>query len=285
MTNDTPNTDAGSSESPETLIFDRQQRNMTDICYDPNYDPKDNPLEGILSPSHRKLMQAAFTPEKMDEVLVTGFTNALPSSIPLIKGIEWILRSNGNFTTRVNQERITIALLAAASQTSNLALHMYIVLADENILKEEKAGEKLDEVELSVSNIANILVLTGMYAGVDKLSGGLGILVGTLKELTKICEKAIAYKKKKEYEQQNVPGNEKWDLTTDRDYPLTPKKVADQLSNLFQPQLHDQADSHELMEHIADLNARLKKIEEQGQPSEPKKESRDRKEAPEEAEA
>lgn len=193
--------------------------------------PKDNstldatddtsPLFTMLKPAERIKLQEAYTPERMDEVLMGGFMKFLPVATPLIEGMRDILRYDPDFSKRVIQERITIALLAAGAQTTNLAIHIYIVMADKTLVTQEQfslsynpdyQAHNHDETPLSVNDIANVLILTGMYTGIDKLSGGIGVLAATLGLLSS--------------------------LTKQEGTSLDPGDVVHSIQKLFEPQLH-----------------------------------------------
>jgi alkylhydroperoxidase/carboxymuconolactone decarboxylase family protein YurZ len=88
--------------------------------------------------------------------------------------------------SRLDRERCIIALLASRGEESTLAIHIYIAMAE---------GVTPDE-------IANIILLTGVYSGVSNFTNGLGVLLkmttvlrGLIKEEEGELESAVALEK------------------------------------------------------------------------------------------
>ena len=71
-----------------------------------------------------------------------------------------------------DRERCLIALLASRGVANTLAIHIYLALME----------------EISVEEIANVMMLAGMYTGVDRLSFALSTYVTTLKTLCALVD-------------------------------------------------------------------------------------------------
>ena len=135
-------------------------------------------ISKLLKPENLKKLQQAFDKDQLDFVLRTTMEKEFPVSTPYIEGLTEILFQDGGqgHLKRKEKEKIIIALLASGGGTANLAEHIYIALAWE-------------DMKIDVDDIGNIILLTGIYTGVRRLAGGLRVLASTLISLNELAEK------------------------------------------------------------------------------------------------
>lgn len=143
----------------------------------PATPPKIPHISQMLHPTRLDALRAGYSDKALNEL----FDAVLPNLYkPSKKYIETILdafdhnRPSDASPTRKalsppDRERCIVALLASRGETFTLAMHIYTGLM----------------VGLTPQEIANILMLTGVYAGVSTFTDGLLILGKTLGELQK----------------------------------------------------------------------------------------------------
>ena len=131
-------------------------------------------LSTILSPSDINSLQGKFDATELATVYATTLKSAYPLCGDLVNGI---IKTFVGLATPVpskhaplsaaEQERIVIALLASRGGQSNLAIHIYVAIANPT-------------VALSVDQIGGILLLTGVYTGIDHFAAGVRTAETTL---------------------------------------------------------------------------------------------------------
>jgi alkylhydroperoxidase/carboxymuconolactone decarboxylase family protein YurZ len=136
------------------------------------------PIENILSAEDLAKIRAAFSLSAADNALLAGFADYSPVG-PYLDGIKAVLRTALNQPATpldlAEQEIVIMTMLMSQRMPMELALHAYVSIADEGL-------------GISVSKIANIAMVAGIYGGVSTLSGALGALRTTLKTLKKLCQ-------------------------------------------------------------------------------------------------
>jgi alkylhydroperoxidase/carboxymuconolactone decarboxylase family protein YurZ len=131
-------------------------------------------ISTILHRDKLKSLRTAYSDESADELLrdetpklygpAAAYFGAVVETYYLPAAAKF--DANGERTTLdpLDRQRVVIALQAATGQEAPLAIHIYIGLM----------------LGLTVDEIANILLLTGVYSGVPNFFTGLGTLATTL---------------------------------------------------------------------------------------------------------
>ena len=133
----------------------------------------------ILDKKSIRKIQKNFNLDELDKILGGTMQKEFPPAAAYIEGITGFLFQKGSTNQhtlgRADKEKIILGLLAAAGATANLTTHIYIAIADK-------------DMKISVEDIGNIILLAGVYMGVDRLSGGLRVLQTSLETMKQMVE-------------------------------------------------------------------------------------------------
>lgn len=122
-------------------------------------------IEDILEQKHIEALQGDFSLEEMMEVLVDTLPKIYERSEPLVDAIQEIAAGavsdgtpNRKALSKEDRERIIIALLASRGGGYTMAIHVYLAVV---------------AMGIRPSEVANILLLSGIYTGVPTFATGL----------------------------------------------------------------------------------------------------------------
>ena len=132
-----------------------------------------------LTPGNLKKIQDAFDQKQLDGILTSTMVKEFKTTAHYIEGIKETLFDNdaGIVLSKRDQQKIVIALLTSSCATTNLTTHLYIAIAH-------------PEHTISVKEIGDIILLSGIYMGLDCLSGALRVLETSLQTMNEIAEHA-----------------------------------------------------------------------------------------------
>jgi alkylhydroperoxidase/carboxymuconolactone decarboxylase family protein YurZ len=139
-------------------------------------------VSGTLAPADLDQLRGAYKRDDMTKILVETLPKAYVLSTEYVEAIGDLLYSKmlpeqgdpglRSMLSVQDRERCLVAVLASREAGLALAVHIYIALME----------------EVSPQEIAHILLLAGIYGGIDHLTGGLGTelqVLGALKNQIK----------------------------------------------------------------------------------------------------
>ena len=132
-------------------------------------------IDQILSCEELEQLRADYDQTQVDQILTQSLPAIYAPSKPLIDGIDAIYKSNlanddgqpRAVISEADRERILIALLSSQNQTSNLAIHIYLAIAKRDL-------------KIEPEEVASVILITGVYAGIATFTNGIGVLAQTL---------------------------------------------------------------------------------------------------------
>lgn len=134
-------------------------------------------LTKILNANELKTVVDQYDPVTMGQLLSFKLLAQYPAIRPELTGIgdtiypELNSKPDGPLSA-ANRERCLVALLACRSRRLELAIHVYMALAN----------------GVTPAELAHIVVATGIYTGVDTISNALDVLQGTFTTLQKLAQ-------------------------------------------------------------------------------------------------
>jgi alkylhydroperoxidase/carboxymuconolactone decarboxylase family protein YurZ len=117
-------------------------------------------------------LKAGYSTQKMIDLLSAGMPLLDEDTKEYVTSIrDSFYGGSGTHMTVLDRERILIAVLASRDGGFNLALHIYIALME----------------GLMPAEIADVIFLSGIYTGVDRISDGLATELYTLMVLAQVA--------------------------------------------------------------------------------------------------
>ena len=120
-------------------------------------------ISTVLSNADLMAIAAGYDADDMNKKLKEFFSSTYPATGDWLDALETTFNSPYPIDV-ADRERIIVALLASRGRGFQLGLHMYMAVAN----------------GVSPEEIAHIVFLTGIYAGVDTFAKALAIGLGTM---------------------------------------------------------------------------------------------------------
>jgi alkylhydroperoxidase/carboxymuconolactone decarboxylase family protein YurZ len=128
-------------------------------------------IDAMISEDQLDILRQGYLKEDMIQLLAAGMPALDARTTQYINSIRGSFYDGGGTTIGPkDRERCLIAVLASRDAGLNLALHIYLGLME----------------GLTPQEIADVIFLSGVYAGVDRISDGLAAELKTLRVLVNV---------------------------------------------------------------------------------------------------